>query len=70
MLCTRTAFCTSPASQRESATFGGLNVQGERAGRNVAHLVDLLGLEHVLHNFVVGDVFIFVLRAHLDPVHR
>ena len=35
-----------------------------------AHLVDLLGFEHILEDLEVGDELVFMFCVHLDPCHR
>lgn len=32
-------------------------------------LVDLLGLEHVLHDLEIGEEFVFMFRVELDAIH-
>lgn len=32
-------------------------------------LVDLLGLEHVLHDLEIGEKFVFMFRVELDAIH-
>lgn len=53
-----------------SCLVNSLNAVRIGLGGIQTHLVDLLGLEDVLHYFVVCHELIFVLCVHLHPVHR
>lgn len=40
-----------------------------RAAHGNKYLVDLFGLEHILHDLVVGDELILMFRVHLHSRH-